>query len=71
MDIIENKINEMRAKADVLEYIKSCVNGRKSSALSYQERANEDEDNAEWYLERSAEESAIADAFLELAKLFK
>ena len=71
MNTIESKINEMRAKADVLEYIKSCVNSRNSSALSYQERANEDEDNAEWYLERSAEESAIADAFLELARLFK
>ena len=71
MSILENKINEMRAKADVLEYIKSCVNSRHSSALSYQEGANVDADNAEWYLERSAEEDAMADAFLELAKLFK
>lgn len=71
MNTIESRINEMKAKAEVLEFIKSRLDYHTSSALDYQQRASEDDNNDEWYRNRSIEEQAIADAFLEIAKLIK
>ena len=72
MNAIETRINEMKVKAEVLEFIKSRMDSHAETALTYQQRANnEEEDSANWYCERSAEETAMAEAYIEIAKLIK